>query len=79
MKKLNQYHVTYQNFFEDGARYVHYDIIEAKSSNDAFWVMLDMHSNCRRPLTKDDILNIALWKIGGKNDGNKRCKLQECK
>ena len=56
MEVLNQYHVTYQNFFEDGERYVHYDIIEAKSDADAFWTMLDMYSNTRRPLTEDDSL-----------------------
>ena len=66
MEVLNQYHVTYQNFFEDGERYVHYDIIEAKSDADAFWTMLDMYSNCRRPLTEDDILSIGLWNKGGK-------------
>ena len=66
MEMLNQYHVTYQNFFEDGTRYVHYDIIEAKSDSDAFWTMLDMYKNTRRPLTEDDILGIGLWKKGAK-------------
>jgi hypothetical protein len=66
INELNKYRIVYQNFYDDGERYVHYDIIEAKSATDAFWTMLDMYENCRRPLEEDDILSIGLWKTGGK-------------
>jgi hypothetical protein len=70
INELNKYRIVYQGFFrvapDDGERYVHYDIIEAKSDTEARWTMLDMYKNCRRPLEDDDILSIALWKKGGK-------------
>jgi len=66
MEALNKYRIVYQNFYDDGERYVHYDIIEAKSHTQACWTMLDMYENCRRPLEQDDILSVVLWKKGGK-------------